>query len=67
MAAATLPKPGTEYGPCEATCEHTDCAETREMAEAVCPLCHETIGFDVRFYNSADRGLVHAHCLEVRT
>lgn len=34
MAAAYLPPPGTEYGPCASACFHTDCAANRKMAEA---------------------------------
>lgn len=51
MAAITLPKPGTELGPCEsADCGHKDCALTREQAAAVCRYCNEPIGYDKRFY-----------------
>ena len=68
MAAITLPKPGSEYGPCVPDCTHTDCAQTREMAARVCRFCDLPIGYDTRFY--ADPGnpnrdaLVHALCLE---
>lgn len=50
MAASALPAPGTEYGPCEPSCEHTDCAATRQMAARNCIGCAEKIGYDKRFY-----------------
>jgi hypothetical protein len=69
MAVGYLASPGTEYGPClNRDCGHTDCAMTREDAEALCGTCHEPIGYDRAFYvNSAkrpNRVLVHAVCLE---
>jgi hypothetical protein len=67
MAAATLPEPGTKFGPC-ITCQHRDCAETRAMAAHPCRLCGQPIGYNTRFYQdptSADpHVLVHARCLE---
>jgi hypothetical protein len=67
MAAGTLPKPGTEYGPCDPDCAHRDCAETRRMATENCGICQKPIGYDVRFYDEHgrdERNLVHAACLE---
>lgn len=65
MAAGRLPTPGSEYGPCEAACQHTDCKLTRDEAESPCSICDKAIGFDVRFYKNPDgNGLVHAQCLE---
>ena len=67
MAASALPAPGSEYGPCAEPCAHTDCAHTRGMAAAVCPLCEKPIGYERRFYNEGEPGgfdLVHALCLE---
>lgn len=61
MAAGTLPAPGTEYGPCADTCEHSDCAQTREMAGTTCRLCPEAIGYETAFFRE-DEGLVHAVC-----
>jgi hypothetical protein len=63
MAAGTLPRPGTEYGPCEDDCEHTDCEATKTQAANECPLCHIQIGYGIRFYQRDD-GLVHARCVE---
>jgi hypothetical protein len=63
MAAGTLPKPGTKYGPCKGDCEHRDCAATRRMAGTACPTCGDKIGYNRRFYET-DRGLEHAYCLE---
>jgi hypothetical protein len=61
MAASTLPRPGTENGPCEEPCEHRDCALTRRMANTDCAICHIRIGYDRRFYQK-DYGLVHFYC-----
>lgn len=49
MAAGTLPIPGTEYGPCLDQCDHVDCAQIRAMADAICPMCRQPIGYDRRF------------------
>ena len=54
MAAGTLPKPGSKYGPCLPTCEHIDCAETRRMIAQVCHFCTVAIGYDKRFYIDPD-------------
>lgn len=51
MAAAPLPAPGTEYGPCEPSCAHTDCAETRRMAALPCKHCGDPIGYDRPLFN----------------
>lgn len=61
MAAGFLPPPGTELGPCVPDCAHEDCAETRRMAEALCPHCGAVIGYDTRFYVHPLR---HAFCAE---
>lgn len=63
MAASTLHRPGTEYGPCPMPCEHVDCATTRQMANDVCHWCSEPIGFDTLFYET-EQGLAHALCEE---
>lgn len=65
MAAGTLPKPGTKYGPCKDPCSHLDCEMTKRDAETKCPICNKAIGFETYFYNdSKSGGLVHAICLE---
>ena len=68
MAAVTLPKPGTTYGPCVPDCLHRDCAITRTMAARICHFCTYFIGYDTRFYSDPDdpnpNALVHALCLE---
>jgi hypothetical protein len=64
MAAGTLPRPGSKYGPCEPSCEHRDCAETRRMAGAECPYGDGPIGYDRPFYQM-ESGLEHAYCAEV--
>ena len=64
MAAGRIPKPGTEYGPCETECQHRDCAASRKMSTAVCRYCSEPIGYDVRFYQEDGEQIVHALCAE---
>lgn len=66
MAAATLPKPGSKYGPCKGKCAHIDCAQTRQMSAETCRFCGDMIGYDKRFYTDLDNRdkLVHAVCLE---
>ena len=68
MAAGILPAPGTENGPCEERCSHSDCATSRAMAKVVCHYCGEPIGYDRGFYSVGTIGvtdhtkLVHASC-----
>lgn len=62
MAAAALPAPGTQYGPCEGDCDHRDCAATRRMASAKCRICGEPIGYERRFFIE-DGASVHEVCL----
>lgn len=64
MAASVLPPPGATYGPCEGSCAHSDCRASREMAESICPICKDRIGYKCRFYDDARHGLVHAICVE---
>jgi len=70
MAAISIPKPGTKYGPCEdIKCIHSDCQRTREMINNKCEICRYKIGYDTRFYMSlSDRGreiYKHAMCAEM--
>lgn len=58
MAAISIPTPGTELGPCAQPCEHRDCAANRAMAEAICTVCEEPIGYERRFF----AGPVHYLC-----
>jgi len=65
----TLPKPGSEYGPCTNLCAHPNCAETRKMAEAVCGYCNKKIGYNTRFYDETtqkEQKYCHTLCLERR-
>jgi hypothetical protein len=64
MAAARLPKPGTEFGPCVDPCEHIDCAATRADADSLCHYCDGPIGYEERYYRDQSGALVHAICLE---
>lgn len=54
MAAGTIPKPGSELGPCDgaARCGHGDCAANVRDAQAYCGLCGHQIGYETRFYQS---------------
>ena len=56
--------PGTEYGPCSIECPHIDCAQTRQTAAKACGICQVRIGYDRRYYNDDEYGIVHAACLE---
>ncbi len=69
MAAGSLARPGTTYGPCEGQCQHTDCAATKAMAASACALCAQPIGYDTPMYHKPDdlpgeARWVHASCLE---
>lgn len=62
MAAGTIPKPGSTYGPCLAcACAHVDCAETRRMAAVLCEVCRTPIGYGRQFYHHDD-AMAHAEC-----
>jgi len=63
MAAGLISKPGTEYGPCEGSCTHSDCKSLRKIAQSECYICGQTIGYDKRFYEDAS-GFTHAICTE---
>jgi hypothetical protein len=73
MAAGSIPKPGSKYGPCMSACRHCDCKQYRKDAATICPLCKKPIGYDTSFYDdrgsiSIDdflRALVHAECSEI--
>ena len=55
MAYGRLPKPGTEYGPCEdEQCGHSQCEQSRQMAAAICPRCGEPIEYERNFCRSGD-------------
>ena len=69
MAASILAEPGTEYGPCERACGHSDCAAVRKMAETICRVCKVPIGYGIWFYGERthpEGGTMYAHavCLE---
>lgn len=63
MSAVSMPAPGTELGPCADPCPHTDCADSRRMADAACHLCLESIGYERRFCADESGRLVHLACL----
>ena len=63
MASGMVSAPGTEYGPCVEPCRHTDCAESRRWAEALCAICGEPIGYERQFYQSGNWTVFrHAAC-----
>jgi hypothetical protein len=66
MAAATIPAPGSLYGPCVKPCKHKDCAQHRADAAVVCSYCNRPCGTTVPVYSGQDgeSRLVHAVCLE---
>ena len=64
MATCILCSPGTEFGPCKEPCNHSDCQLTRRMAEMNCGICRMPIGYETRYYDDDQYGLVHALCLE---
>lgn len=45
MAWFRLSRPGVDNGPCVGPCAHTDCAESRRTASAVCPYCGKACGY----------------------
>ena len=51
MGYLFLSPPGTEFGPCKGTCEHTDCKATRDQAAGICPFCGGPIGYEHNFYS----------------
>ncbi len=56
------PLPGSLYGPCRNTCDHSDCRKSREDAASLCRICNEPIGYGHEIYFEKT-GLVHAPCL----
>jgi hypothetical protein len=69
MACGTIPKPGTELGPCKDVCDHRDCTASRRQANTICRKCGEPIGYDSRFCTSYGlppnqvEGPFHERCL----
>ena len=65
MAAGILSPVGSDYGPCEDECQHTDCASLRGQAATPCSLCGDAISYETRFYNTSQPGTpaVYAHAL----
>jgi hypothetical protein len=65
MAAGSLGKPGSKYGPCKKRCEHRDCALSRLQAAAVCRLCKRPIGYDRSFFvEGSPLTLLHESCAQ---
>lgn len=66
MSAIRIPKPGSEFGPCETPCSHTDCGASRREAAALCTICGKPIGFDVLHYNDGPGQSKHWNCAFVQ-
>lgn len=64
MAYSTLPAPGDDDATCPEPCKHLDCQANRRVAEHVCRLCGEPIGFGVKFCLDPYRldGEIHFVC-----
>ena len=64
MAAASLPIPGEQYGPCvDKTCGHKDCKDTRQLASKRCTKCKKSIGYGKRFFQDDNwKKLTHELC-----
>lgn len=60
-----LAPPGHAYGPCGWRCGHMECRHQRRVAESVCRLCQNLIGYEVRFAADPnhERRWVHRRCL----
>ena len=54
-------KPGTEFGPCDGPCKHTDCPQMKAQAESTCRVCGEQIGYEEKIYFE-EGGCVHFVC-----
>lgn len=66
MAGASIPRPGTELGPCKGRCHHRDCKASREQAAQVCSLCSKRIGYNRNWVNDPEHGPVHELCLVIK-
>ena len=62
MGWYTLPKPGTDLGPCEMACQHESCKASRSDADSCCVHCGDTIGYERPFYYLNGGKLAHAGC-----
>ena len=63
MAAFILSEPGSQYGACKESCEHSGCQAMREQANENCSICNKPIGYGLRYFRD-NNGLSHAICLE---
>ena len=73
MAAGIWPDrtPGTQHGPCDTPCKHSDCANLRDPAFAYppCKECGEPVKGGDRYYLEGagkEQGVVHAEHSEER-
>ena len=65
MASSYIPTPGTSVGPCEVSCAHRDCAQSRKMAATLCRICNLAIGYEKHYFQEKNwTVLVHAVCAE---
>jgi len=64
MASITIPKPGSDFGPCEnPSCGHVDCGDHRCNAAKLCTICRKPIGYDRHCYLNGDDSPCHHVCL----
>jgi hypothetical protein len=63
VAFRSIPLPGSQFGPCAVPCVHRDCAESRRIAEAICPGCKKQIGYQKNFTTAGGgAALWHFEC-----
>lgn len=51
MASVVIPRPGSQLGPCEGSCEHRDCEQARADAALVCNGCGQPLGYQRHVYS----------------
>ncbi len=61
MAMATISKPGTGFGPCNGPCKHRVCIEARKIADQVCRICGDVIGFEKQFIIESRPEILYLH------
>jgi hypothetical protein len=53
-------KPGSKLGPCwTPLCSHPRCERIRYLASQICPLCNESLGYQVRLTELRTADLPH--------
>jgi len=65
MPVMNLAPPGAQYGPCNTDCPHPRCKRSRKIADSICRLCTEEIGYETDYVQDRKRPAgehVHADC-----